>query len=71
MVFIGQMKNNYHFEHADIKKIVDRESSNSAACFATAATTLIVGFVTYNFSSSLNFEYLLHLPYVSSEKKWR
>ncbi|KAK4743425.1 hypothetical protein SAY87_001426 [Trapa incisa] len=38
------MKTNYHFEHADIKKIVDRESSRSAACFATSATTLIIGY---------------------------
>ncbi|PKI62251.1 uncharacterized protein LOC116193469 [Punica granatum] len=38
------MKNNYHLDHSDIKKIVDRESSSSAACFATAATTLVIGY---------------------------
>ncbi|XP_048137597.1 uncharacterized protein LOC115750871 isoform X2 [Rhodamnia argentea] len=31
------MKDNYQFEHGEIKKIVGRESSSTAACIATAA----------------------------------
>ncbi|XP_030459578.2 uncharacterized protein LOC115679977 [Syzygium oleosum] len=38
------MKNNYHFEHEEIKKIVGRESSSTAACIATAGTTLVIGY---------------------------
>ncbi|XP_057953058.1 uncharacterized protein LOC131147584 [Malania oleifera] len=38
------MKNNYHIEHSEIKKIVDSGSSSTAACVATAGTTLIIGY---------------------------
>ncbi|KAK4777361.1 hypothetical protein SAY87_017548 [Trapa incisa] len=56
------MKNNYHFEHADIKKIVDQESSRSAVCFATSATTLIIGFVACGFSPLLKSVYQSSYP---------
>lgn len=65
------MKNNYHFEHADIKTIVDRDSSRSAACFATAATTLIIGFETYDFSPLLTSAYIHVILIVHvKKKKW-
>ncbi|KAI3440911.1 uncharacterized protein J3R85_002942 [Psidium guajava] len=38
------MKNNYQFEREEIKKIVGRESSGTAACIATAGTTLVIGY---------------------------
>ncbi|KAI4363776.1 hypothetical protein MLD38_019950 [Melastoma candidum] len=38
------MKNNFHIEHDEIKKIVHRDSSNTATCIASAGTTLIIGY---------------------------
>ncbi|XP_055959560.1 triacylglycerol lipase 2-like [Mercurialis annua] len=38
------MKNNYHIEHAEFKKLVDPGNSNIATCIATAGTTFVVGY---------------------------
>ncbi|CAK7349047.1 unnamed protein product [Dovyalis caffra] len=38
------MKNNYHLEHAEFKKLVDPERSSVAACIATAGTTFVIGY---------------------------
>eukprot|EP00257_Ricinus_communis_P021280 XP_015580727.1 uncharacterized protein LOC107262042 [Ricinus communis] len=38
------MKNNYHLEHAEFKKLVDPGSSSIATCIATAGTTFVVGY---------------------------
>ncbi|KAM7492381.1 hypothetical protein LguiA_035302 [Lonicera macranthoides] len=38
------MKNNYHIEHNEFKKIFGSSSSSTAACVATAGTTLIIGY---------------------------
>lgn len=38
------MNNHHHVEHKDIKKIVNSGNVSTAACVATAGTTLIVGY---------------------------
>lgn len=38
------MNNNYHMEHAELKKIVGSGSISPAACVATAGTSLIIGY---------------------------
>ncbi|KAF5746119.1 putative F13M7.2 protein [Tripterygium wilfordii] len=38
------LKSNEHVDHAEFKKLVDSGSSRTAACIATAGTTLIIGY---------------------------
>ncbi|XAR55316.1 hypothetical protein NMG60_11035356 [Bertholletia excelsa] len=38
------MKNNYQFEHSELKNLVDPGSKGTATCMATAGTTLIIGY---------------------------
>lgn len=40
-----QLKNNYEVEHQEIKKIVGSGNISTAACIATAWTSLVIGFV--------------------------
>nr|CAD1839553.1 unnamed protein product [Ananas comosus var. bracteatus] len=40
------LKSNYDVEHEEIKKIVSSGSVSTAACFATAWTSLLLGYVT-------------------------
>lgn len=47
-IVLWQMKNNYHIEHNEFKKIVGSSSSSTAACVATAGTTLIIGSVSFS-----------------------
>ncbi|KAF6148897.1 hypothetical protein GIB67_014268, partial [Kingdonia uniflora] len=39
------MKHNRHMEHADQKRIIDIGNVSTAACIATAGTSLVVGYV--------------------------
>ncbi|KAF6161332.1 hypothetical protein GIB67_009219, partial [Kingdonia uniflora] len=39
------MKHNRHMEHADLKRIIDIGNVSTAACIATAGTSLVVGYV--------------------------
>jgi hypothetical protein len=38
------MKNNHNLEHSDLRKIAGSGSISAPACFATAGTTLIIGY---------------------------
>ncbi|KAF6173231.1 hypothetical protein GIB67_026926 [Kingdonia uniflora] len=39
-----KMKHNRHMEHADLKRIIDIGNVSTAACIATAGTSLVVGY---------------------------
>ncbi|PIA38121.1 hypothetical protein AQUCO_02800040v1 [Aquilegia coerulea] len=38
------MKNSHHIEHDEMKKIISRGNVSTAACIATAGTTLVLGY---------------------------
>ncbi|KAF5202439.1 triacylglycerol lipase-like protein [Thalictrum thalictroides] len=38
------MKNSHHIEHDEMKKIISRGNVSTAACIATAGTTLAIGY---------------------------
>lgn len=38
------MKGHHHIEHTEFKKLVGSSSSSTAACVATAGTTLVIGY---------------------------
>ena len=42
---LWQMNNNYNLDHSEIRKIAGLGNISAPACFATAGTALIVGFV--------------------------
>lgn len=42
---LWQMSNNSNLDHSEIRKIAGLGSISAPACFATAGTALIVGFV--------------------------
>ena len=63
-VVLWQMRNSNNLEHSELREIAGSGSISAPACFATAGTTLIIGFVPSVNSKNKDY-HLIFLKYKS------